>query len=68
MALFGVLLPWLGMIVTLPLLIIGSATAGDEFRWKETIINATVLTFGSWVIFIWGLKLTIPLWPKFLGL
>jgi sarcosine oxidase len=25
-----------------------------------------VLTAGSWVVFIWGLKLTIPLWPRFL--
>jgi hypothetical protein len=56
-ALFGVLLPWLGLVVTLPLLVIGSATAGDEFRWKEAIINATVLTAFSWLIFIW---------PKFL--
>jgi hypothetical protein len=26
-----------------------------------------VLTVFSWVIFIWGLNLTIPLWPTFLG-
>jgi hypothetical protein len=25
-----------------------------------------ILTFGSWFIFIWGLKLIIPLWPVFL--
>jgi hypothetical protein len=25
-----------------------------------------VLTLGSWFIFIYGLKLVIPLWPKFI--
>jgi hypothetical protein len=24
-----------------------------------------VLTIASWAIFIWGLKLTIPVWPAF---
>ncbi len=66
--LFGVLLPRLGMAVTLPLLILVSSWAGDEFRLQEAIINSIVLTVGCWVIFIYGLKLTIPLWPAFLGL
>ncbi len=65
-ALFGVLLPWLGMFIALPLLVLTTALAGDEFHWGEAIANATVLTAGSWVIFIWGLNLTIPLWPSFI--
>jgi hypothetical protein len=65
--LFGWTLPHLGMVTALPLLVIGSALAGDEFHWKDAIINAIVLTIGSWVIFIYGLKLTIPLWPAFVG-
>ena len=64
-ALFGVLLPWLGMFIALPLLVITSALAGDEFHWGEAAINAALLTSGSWVVFIWGLNLTIPLWPAF---
>ena len=66
-AVFGWALPHLGMYIALPLLVIGSAVAGDEFHWKDAAINAAVLTAGSWVIFIWGLKLTIPPWPSFLG-
>ena len=65
-AIFGFLLPLLGMIVSLPLLIVISALAGDEFHWKDALINSIVLTIGSWVIFIYGLKLTIPLWPSFI--
>lgn len=64
---FGLLLPRLGMFVALPLLVIVSAFAGDEFHWGEVIANAVVLTAGSWFIFIWGLNLTIPLLPWFMG-
>jgi len=64
--LFGVLLPWLGMWIALPLLVISTALAGDEFHWGEAIANAVLLTVFSWVIFIWGLNLTIPLLPSFI--
>lgn len=67
MVAFGLLLPRLGMFVALPLLVLSSALAGDEFHWGEALVNAAVLTAFSWFIFIWGLKLTIPLWPWFVG-
>ena len=64
-ALFGVMLEPLGLALTVPVTIVISSLAGDEFHWKGVIANAVVLTIGSWAIFIWGLKLTIPLWPVF---
>ena len=64
---FGLLLPAAGMIIALPVLVIVSALAGDEFHWGEAILNAAILTAGSWVVFIYGLNLTIPLWPTFLA-
>ena len=66
-AVFGFALPLLGMFITIPLLIIMVSFAGDEFNWKGVIANSVVLTAGSWVIFIWGLNLTIPLKPAFMG-
>jgi hypothetical protein len=66
-AIFGLMLEPLGLALTVPVLIFLSSLAGDEFRWKGVLLNAIVLTVGSWGIFIWGLKLTIPLWPAFLG-
>ena len=66
-AVFGAALPRLGMFTTIPLLIIMVSFAGDEFSWKGVIANCIVLTAGSWVIFIWGLNLTIPLKPAFMG-
>jgi hypothetical protein len=66
-AVFGWALPHLGMFIALPVLVIIAALAGDEFHWGEALLNSAILTAGSWVIFIWGLNLTIPLYPSFLG-
>ena len=66
-AVFGWALPHLGMFIALPILVVVAALAGDEFHWGEALANAALLTVGSWVIFIWGLNLTIPLRPSFLG-
>lgn len=66
-AVFGLLLPRLGMVLSLPILVLMSAWAGDEFKIGEALLNAALLTVGSYFIFIYGLKLTIPVWPPFLG-
>ncbi|MBI5259991.1 MAG: tripartite tricarboxylate transporter TctB family protein [Burkholderiales bacterium] len=64
-AAFGLMLPRLGLVITLPILILCASLAGDEFHWKDVLINAIVLTLGSWLIFIKGLSLVIPVWPPF---
>lgn len=64
--LFGFALPRLGMIITLPLLIIVASFASDEFKWRDALLSSVILTAGSWAIFIWGLNLVIPLWPTFI--
>ena len=65
-AIFGWTLPHVGMVLALPILVVVAALAGDEFHWKDALINSIILTIGSWIIFIYGLKLTIPLWPAFI--
>lgn len=67
-ALFGVALPRLGLVITLPLMVLISSWASDEFSWKATLANAVVLIAMSWLIFIKGLSLIIPLWPTIFGL
>lgn len=64
---FGAILPRLGLLISLPLLVAISSWASDEFSWKATAINAVVLTAMSWVIFVKGLSLTIPVLPTFIG-
>ncbi len=66
-AIFGATINLLGMIIAIPILIIITSLAGDEFGWKGVIGACVVLTAGSWAIFILGLKLTIPLWPSFIA-
>lgn len=65
--LFGVVLPHLGLALSLPLLIVTAALAGDEFHLGEALLNSLVLTLASWGIFIWGLNLVIPVWPRFIA-
>ncbi|HJV70521.1 tripartite tricarboxylate transporter TctB family protein [Ideonella sp.] len=65
--LFGAMLPRLGMVISLPVLVLVSAYASDEHTWLGSIINSIVLTVLSWAVFVVGLKLTIPMWPAFLG-
>jgi hypothetical protein len=65
--LFAVLITNVGMILTIPAVVLLASLAGDEFHWLEAIINGIVLSVGSWLIFIVGLKLTIPMWPPFMS-
>lgn len=66
-AVFGLLLPRLGMVVTIPALVFISSLAGDEFHWRDAAINSVVLTVFSYLVFVLGLSLTIPLWPTMFG-
>lgn len=70
---FGVLLgglpsiglPAMGMIVAIYALVVIASKAGSEFKWRDVWILATVLAAGSYVAFIWALKLQIQVWPTF---
>lgn len=63
--LFGLLLPKLGLIVALPVLVFVASIPSGEFSWKEVVINCVVLTVFSWLVFVKGLGLTIPMLPAF---
>ena len=63
---FGILLPRLGMVLTMPMLIIIASLAGDEFRWGRA--RSARGADGLFLAHLHrGLKLTIPLWPSFLA-
>lgn len=65
-ALFAETLLRLGFVISLVLLMIISATASTEFKWKETIISTIVLGVFSYLAFVKGLELQFPVWPPFL--
>jgi len=62
---FGATLEKFGMVVSLPLLVVLCGLAGDEFRWRDALLTAAVMTVGSWIVFNLVLKLNLPLWPAF---
>jgi predicted outer membrane lipoprotein len=59
-------LPPIGLIVGIYLLTIIAAKAGDEFKLKEVLILATILSIMSYAAFILLLKLQFPVWPAFI--
>jgi hypothetical protein len=65
-ALFAILLPKLGLIVSLWVLIFVAALGSYEFNLKETFLSAIVLSVLGWGVFAKGLELQLAVWPKFL--
>jgi hypothetical protein len=64
--LFGYLLKPIGLVLALALLVVVSAFAGHEFKLKEVLLLSIVLIILSVLVFVKGLGLPFPLWPKFL--
>ena len=71
---FGILLgglpsigiPAMGLIIGIYALVLISSLAGSEFDLKKVLILATVLAVGSYIAFIWALKLQLQVWPTFI--
>lgn len=59
--LFGVLVRGAGLVPALIVLIIVSARASPEFKWKNTVLLAVGTTVLSALVFVKGLGLPIPL-------
>jgi len=59
-AAFGYLLPRLGLLVALPSLVIASSLATVEFRLRDALISAVVLTAASYGLFVKALSLNLP--------
>ena len=59
-------LPPMGLIFGIFALTFVSSNAGDEFKFKEVLILAIILSVFSYAAFILLLKLQFPVWPTFL--
>ena len=64
---YAAILGWAGLLVSMLALIVISSFASHEFRWKEVIILSIVMAVITYLVFIIGLKLTIPVLPAFLN-
>ena len=65
--LFAFLLQPLGLVLSLVLLIFVGALGGQDYKTKEVIIVAAAMVVLVLVVFIWGLALTVPVWPAFIS-
>ncbi len=65
--LFGIMVPWAGLVLSAIVLIVVSSYASSEFRWKEALISGIVLATAAVLGFVWGLGLQFSVWPTFFG-
>jgi hypothetical protein len=71
---FGVLLagvrgfglPAFGLIVGIYALTFVASMAQADWRFKPTLILATALALGSYLVFVLALQLQFPVWPEFI--
>ncbi len=64
--LFGLLSPYIGLILAGVMLIVVSSAGSSEFSWKEALISGIILSVGAVLVFVWGLGLQFSVWPPFL--
>ncbi|MFL5087846.1 MAG: tripartite tricarboxylate transporter TctB family protein [Xanthobacteraceae bacterium] len=62
---FGLLIERLGLVITLVVVVAASAVASRESRPLEVAALAATLTAFSVGIFVYALRLPLPVWPSF---
>jgi len=65
--LFGLTVRHAGLIVALPLLVLGSGYASINFRWRPLLALAAGLTIFCFFVFLKGLGVPLPLVGPWLG-
>jgi uncharacterized membrane protein YidH (DUF202 family) len=60
---FGLVLKIVGMLIAGLLLVIGASIGSHDFKLKPVLILAVALVIFCALVFVWGLKLPIPLCP-----
>ena len=64
--LFGAMLPYFGLILSLIMLVMTTSYASHEHTWKASILNTIFLIVLCIVVFDWGLELQFQLLPAFM--
>jgi len=62
--LFALLIERAGLAIVVFLLVVLSAMAGGNVRWKEIAALGAGMAVFIWAVFIWGLRLPVPVWPR----
>lgn len=67
-ALCGIVFDYLGVYLSVFLLVVLSSLASHEYSWKVSVAVGLALVLFVWLAFVKGLGLIFPLWPSFLGM
>ena len=62
----GIGLPAFGLIFGIYALTFIASMAQADWKFNTTLILATVLAIGSYLVFVLALKLQFPVWPEFI--
>jgi hypothetical protein len=65
--LFGLIVERVGLFASTVILIVAASTATREFRWKEAIASGIFFALLAIAVFVVGLKIQLPVWPRFLA-
>lgn len=60
-------LPAFGLIVAIYALTFIASMAQANWRFRATLLLATALAIGSYLVFVVALKLQFPVWPEFIA-
>jgi Tripartite tricarboxylate transporter TctB family len=60
---FGIILTRVGLALSTVALIVAASAASTEFRWKESLVSGILLAALATGVFVYTLKLVIPIWP-----
>ncbi len=63
MAGFGLLLPWMGLAFTGFLVTLAVSFGARELSWRERLLAAAILAAFVTLLFGYGLKLQVKIWP-----
>lgn len=66
-AVFVLAAQWLGLVVASLALVLVSSAASPEFRWKEALLSGVIQGAAAVTVFVWGLRIPLPVWPTFLA-
>ena len=63
---FGLALNTFGLMLSLAAMILIAGLASPDFRFKETLAIILVMDLLSWLIFVYGVGMLVPVWPVFM--
>lgn len=64
---FGAAVPRLGLLVAVAISALIASAAGGSVLRRGAWVGCLVLTAGAWLVFGWGGKGAVPLWPLVMG-